>query len=168
MAVVQKKINTLWWGGMVCYCINMLHQYPAIGCHLMFQSIVHNPAMTSVAHPSTSPKYPKIKMVIVLKWAQVLQKWIWKNNPPEWSLRAQKLELCNTLFARTRRSVLIRWSRQSFSWLTSSARNVEWSALLLCRALAGALSDWSSSTRSITDSDSGMIPEGHEDRSQWN
>lgn len=56
-------------------------------------------------------------------------------------------------------SVLIRWSHQSFSWSTWSAQNVGWCAPLSYRAWAGALSDWSSSTPSTTDSDTEMTPE---------
>lgn len=56
-------------------------------------------------------------------------------------------------------SVLIRWSHQSFSWSTWSAQNAGWCAPLSCRAWAGALSDWSSSTPSTTDSDTEMTPE---------
>lgn len=56
-------------------------------------------------------------------------------------------------------SALIRWSHQSFSWSTWSAQNVGWCAPLSCRAWAGALSDWSSSTPSTTDSDTEMTPE---------
>lgn len=56
-------------------------------------------------------------------------------------------------------SALIRWSHQSFSWSTWSALNAGWCAPLSCRAWAGALSDWSSSTPSTTDSDTETTPE---------
>lgn len=50
------------------YCINMLHQlYPAIGRDLTFQSSVHNPAMTSVTRPSTSPKSKWLQFISGLK-----------------------------------------------------------------------------------------------------
>lgn len=59
----------------------------------------------------------------------------------------------------SRRSALIQWFRQSFSWSTWSAPNAGWCAPPSCRAWAGALSDWSSSTPNKADSDTEMTPE---------